>query len=57
MSNRYRIGPSKPDRWLVVEYVATEAQIVRMADRVRAVLDALGGKILTVRPNRRSENV
>jgi hypothetical protein len=51
MSNQFRIAPSPRDRWPVVEYVATEAQLVRMAERVQAVLRVLGGEIVTVRPS------
>ena len=51
MSDRFRISPSPRDRWPGVEYVATEAQLVAMADRVRAVLRTLGGEIKTVRPS------
>ena len=47
---KYRVRPSPRDRWPVREYVATEEQIVRMADRVQAVLRVLGGKIEEVRP-------
>jgi hypothetical protein len=52
MSDRYRISPSPRDRWPVVEYVATEPQLVVMAAVVQAVLKVLGGEIKMVRPSR-----
>ena len=51
MPDRYRITPSPRDRWPVVEYVATEAQLVAMSAAVQAVLRVLSGEIVTVRPN------
>ena len=50
MSEQFRITPSPRDRWPVVEYVATEAQLVAMAAAVQAVLRVLGGDIKEVRP-------
>jgi hypothetical protein len=51
VADRYRITPTPRDHWPVREYVATEAQLVRMADRVQAVLRVLGGEIKEVRPS------
>jgi len=51
MSEQFRITPSPRDRWAVREYVATEAQLVRMADKVQAVLRVFpGAEIREVRP-------